>query len=785
MDRNVPPCNSSLKNKTTIYYKMDKTSVMDSGLYDNMKVKTGITINVKDGVKTIKSFPSGWAQLKKDETRPDDESVMIITGRKNDIMVIDLDISKKEGEIDGVAWWIENFGPLEDLNTLISKTPSGGFHIFFKYNSKICKSTAKFNSFGDSVAVDIRSDGGVIFEGIHYPLFNDSTELLDLPDKFIKLFNQDKKMESFEGRVEGIETTLITEILDSLNEEYYNRTFLWRKVLVIIKNNDYPFETALTFSKKSEHYQNDEWILKEWNKIEKGKVNLNLGTLLFFLKESVSKNRYDSLLKKINKNELPTEETEFNILVEIILEDSRTRRLKKDLNHIYIRDKTNLMLYKKLYPDHQIESITQYIQDVIGENPLFNNRASHYPSIKVWFETRNRDDFQNIKYNRRLMSFQNGVLNIETMDFIKNEDISKDTLEVARNHIPLPFTPENLETPIFDKTINFQLPGKDRENLYNILLAQIGRLFYPLRNDRLDCILTITGKSSTFKSGTGRIVKKMFREGSVGTINSTQEQVFGLESLFDKEVIIAFDLPGNLGKFLKDDIYKAFADGGTLNIARKNKSALSIEWTTPSFLIKNPSGTADYADNGGAISKRECGYAFNNQVEKTAMDSDLADEIINEELASLFYKCIIAYKQFTKENRKTFESCRPEYFEENIERDLENQSSLYQFLNTEIVFESHMKTTKIVFNDDARMTPPDFKTVFKTWCISNGFTFEKKLDEGILKKMGLKVEKVMSCKYCRNRHSSNCCEKSSRTGRTSTNYIIGLEYLDEIKSNYY
>ena len=71
----------------------------------------------------------------------------IVTGKSNDITVIDLDVYKNGFEF-----------PFEymSINTPIIKTPNGGYHIYFKYDSEFRNTQLK------SEMVDIRNDGGYI-----------------------------------------------------------------------------------------------------------------------------------------------------------------------------------------------------------------------------------------------------------------------------------------------------------------------------------------------------------------------------------------------------------------------------------------------------------------------------------------------------------------------------------------------------------------------------------------------------------------------------------------------
>ena len=111
----------------------------------------------------------------------------IVTGKSNDITVIDLDVYKNGFEF-----------PFEymSINTPIIKTPNGGYHIYFKYDSEFRNTQLK------SEMVDIRNDGGYIVcpksivDGKKYTIVRDC-EISKMPED-IKIWLLDRlKQQSY------------------------------------------------------------------------------------------------------------------------------------------------------------------------------------------------------------------------------------------------------------------------------------------------------------------------------------------------------------------------------------------------------------------------------------------------------------------------------------------------------------------------------------------------------------------------------------------------------------
>ncbi len=135
-------------------------------------IRFGVNLG-EDSKKKIPRFPKNWQKLTKSQYR-DEDNFAILTGQVNDIFVIDIDT---KNEMPGLQWFCDNFGGLKECNTLVTKSWSGGYHIFFKY-SPFVKTTSWNN-----LHIDIRSDGGCIFQGKNYDiLYNKPIRTLSGPE---------------------------------------------------------------------------------------------------------------------------------------------------------------------------------------------------------------------------------------------------------------------------------------------------------------------------------------------------------------------------------------------------------------------------------------------------------------------------------------------------------------------------------------------------------------------------------------------------------------------------
>jgi phage/plasmid-associated DNA primase len=381
-------------------------------------------------------------------------------------------------------------------------------------------------------------------------------------------------------------------------------------------------------------------------------------------------------------------------------------------------------------------------------------------------------EFSNIVYNKDYLAFKNGSLNIQTMEFIKNEDINIDNQIIARHFINNDFNINNTDTPLMDSVIYYQLPNKE---IVDIFYALIGRLFFDVKSDGWDVIPYIHGLPSTFKSGTLNVISACFRIGAIGSIGSTQEQIFGLDNLQDKELIIAPDCPENMADFLKEDIIKSMGSGELCNIPRKNKKASSMNWKTPTFMTGNYS--FKYKDGGGALMKRIALYRFFNVVINE--NFDMQSLIIKNELPQFINKCLKLYHEYRNNHNSTFYNWAPEYFKENEHINNFETSPLLQFMSNIENKDKYGNIYRFNYNEKYETEYSKFQNWYQNWCKYTGIGTSK-INDSILMKENLKIKNVHVCKSCRRKYEKGCCPKSNRNNRTTKKIITGvaLEVID-------
>ena len=102
-------------------------------------IKFGLSVSLIDGKKKVSGFPTGWQKLT-ESVYNGELNFGILTGEVNDIVVLDLDVNKDTGVLLSKDWFNTNFFDLDNISnypTLVTRTISGGYHVYYKYNKRL------------------------------------------------------------------------------------------------------------------------------------------------------------------------------------------------------------------------------------------------------------------------------------------------------------------------------------------------------------------------------------------------------------------------------------------------------------------------------------------------------------------------------------------------------------------------------------------------------------------------------------------------------------------------
>ena len=167
------------------------------------------------------------------------------------------------------------------------------------------------------------------------------------------------------------------------------------------------------------------------------------------------------------------------------------------------------------------------------------------------------------------------------------------------------------------------------EDEMRFLYGLIGRLFYPVgMHDQYQAILFLLGVAGTGKSSLIESILAMFTPEDKGIVGTRNEDVFGLESLFNKFIVAFTDIRANTN-FCAGNLQQ-MASGEHMQFARKNRTAVFKKWTASTIIAGNEVPTG-FADRKGNMSRRMMVALFQNWIKNE--DPDLKEKA----MASIMY----------------------------------------------------------------------------------------------------------------------------------------------------
>lgn len=389
-------------------------------MIDNM-VKIGVLFP-KNNVK----LPKGWNKFT--ESRYNNEkNYAILTGKINNCIVIDLD---NKDDFIGLKWFKQVFG---EFNTFTTKSINGGYHIFFKYSDKIKNIANK------KIHIDILSDERCCYQGDGYDIVN-NTELRELQDNEI---NEILKL----GKIDKDKNK---------DKQYYKKA---NETLNIPPNTDWIVTKTENGHKAVPKCE--ECLInpcKKHSQIEHSSLFINKDKSIIkscYSCGSVVLNKYES--KKIMH--LFVIDTQENTVYQELVKNL----IKNSNEHNYKRQKGTGIVYKQVKPYAYIKYLEpmDFLNELFYGDPDFKSNVNNMDNLVKYMKQYNDPEFQFLEYNKDYIGFNNGVLNIITLEFthIPENDL------VVKKYFDYEFE-FSTHTPLMDKILDYQFDSDSRDFIY-------------------------------------------------------------------------------------------------------------------------------------------------------------------------------------------------------------------------------------------------------------------------------------------------------------------------------
>ncbi|ALD62161.1 Helicase superfamily 3 [Mollivirus sibericum] len=312
-------------------------------------------------------------------------------------------------------------------------------------------------------------------------------------------------------------------------------------------------------------------------------------------------------------------------------------------------------------------SIEAFIEEHCNQYTMweqFKNLMHHqsmFPAIVRRLSECHDINFDDLNFDRNVFAFRNALFNIETCEvFEYGVDQLPPKSVVACNFIDCELPVDkarnpsvdwynDLHTPAFQSLLDYhEIGGKadteEHDEVCKDFYALIGRLFYPVNlHDRWKVGIYIIGMTGGGKSTLDELLGLILPSHDIGRVESEGEQVFGLQSVYDKRIVFCsemrkvFTIP--LGQMLHA------ISGEWVSVAIKGQSAVIVRWMSSWVFMGN-----DYAafnESQGNMSKRLVMVEMNKRIYNPRGDQR---ERLLKEAGVFMLKTVLAYRSLAAIN---------------------------------------------------------------------------------------------------------------------------------------
>jgi hypothetical protein len=292
----------------------------------------------------------------------------------------------------------------------------------------------------------------------------------------------------------------------------------------------------------------------------------------------------------------------------------------------------------------------------------------------------------------------------------------------------------NIPTPHFDKILNDQ-QFRYYEKMWMYIL--IGRMLYEVNeHDQWTRALWLYGQGGTGKSLVLDCILNFYDDSDVAYVNNKLEQVFYLDSLYEKFLFVIGDVRKQFG-IEEGDLAKLISGEG-MNVARKNQRAVNRRFTIP-FAVASNEFPEKYRNAGGSFERRVFVMFFSIFV----MDpSGALKRLLMQEAAAFRFKVNVAYRWMAAMHGETAVQKIP---------GLPPRFALWaNIAQTETsVLARFMSSEHVVLNPDAAIPWTTFCEAFAMWCRENHETFGKATRDNVTGAIfrSNRIYKLNKCPY--------------------------------------
>jgi len=284
-----------------------------------------------------------------------------------------------------------------------------------------------------------------------------------------------------------------------------------------------------------------------------------------------------------------------------------------------------------------------------------------FKEVSKFFENFKSRMLPELKVDRNLLGFNNGIYNLKDLKFypfdlrendpdnqysgnVKHLDPNFSTLnyfdQLFLDHSNIE-NHKDIKTPYHDEILKHQLFDEEKRNFFYM---GMGRMFYPAKlYDNWEIAMGIFGFPGCGKSTLIRSVTHIYPKDSIGILSNNIERQWSLSNFLDKKIIISYELRNDLRMEQTD--FLSLVSCEEQSVPRKYKKALLHTFDCP-ILVSGNKFISDWEDFG-QLERRFLIFLFNQKIPTDKVRTDLT-KFLKMEISSFIQKCARIYRNSSK-----------------------------------------------------------------------------------------------------------------------------------------
>ncbi len=287
----------------------------------------------------------------------------------------------------------------------------------------------------------------------------------------------------------------------------------------------------------------------------------------------------------------------------------------------------------RLYADEMIKGIIKSYIEAFDSNLLKMRDVNEVFQQLVTDLNFIRSD--QLNSNEHIINFQNGLLDIRTLDLSEHDPSVVSTIQ-----IPCDWKGQEQSTPVFDAFMDRLLGGKKAEK--SVLMEFMGICISNIKGWRMKKALFMVGKGNTGKSQLKSLTERMLGKGNFTSLELNElEARFGTGNIYGKRLAGSSDMEFMTVRELKT--FKKITGGDSLFAEFKGENGFEFIYDGLLWFCMNELPRFG-GDDGQWVYDRIMQINCNNVIPEAEQDKFLQDKMF-EEREGIIYKLVMAARK--------------------------------------------------------------------------------------------------------------------------------------------